>query len=78
MKTLTLDLIFFFKPPRRTVVLNVKNPPKHKFVYGDFTSFSMEVFENSHNFRFRLPVLHIQNLSNRCRHKYDSSFSRIF
>ena len=33
----------------------------------------MEVCANSHNFRFRLPALHIQNLSNRCRHKYDQS-----
>ena len=32
----------------------------------------------STSFRFRLPVLHIQNLSNHCRHKYDSSISRIF
>ena len=61
-----------------TVVPNVKNPPKHKFAQGDFTSFSMEVSANSHNFRFRLPALHIQNLSNRCRHTYDSSISRIF
>jgi hypothetical protein len=61
-----------------TVVSNVKNPPKHKFAQCDFTSFSMEVSANSHNFRFRLPALHIQNLSNRCRHKYDSLISRIF
>ena len=61
-----------------TVVLNVKIPPKHKFVQGDFTSFSMEVSANSHTFRFRFPALHIQNLSNRYRHKYDSSISQIF
>ena len=30
-----------------------KNPPKHKFAQGDFTSFSVEVSANSHNFRFR-------------------------
>ena len=29
-----------------------KNPLKHKFAYGDFTSFSMEVSASSHNFRF--------------------------
>ena len=34
--------------------------------------------ENFHNFHFRLPALHIQSLSNRCRHKYGSSFSRDF
>ena len=50
-----------------TVVPNVKNPPKHNFALGVFTSFSMEVFGNSRNFRFRVPEIHIQNLSNRCR-----------
>ena len=62
----------------RTVVSNVENPPKNRFTQGDFTRFSMQVSENSHNFRFRLPVLHIQNLSNRCRHKYDPPISRFF
>jgi hypothetical protein len=61
-----------------TVVPNVKNPPKHNFAQGDFTSFSMEISANSHNFRFRVPEIHIQNLSNRCRHKYDPLISRIF
>ena len=67
-------------PPvrRRTVVSNVENPPKNRFTQGDFTRFSMQVSENSHNFRFRLPVLHIQNLSNHCRHKYDPSISQFF
>jgi hypothetical protein len=50
------------------MVLNVKNPPKHKLAQGDITNFSMEVSADSLNFRFRLPALHIQNLSNRCRH----------
>ena len=45
-----------------TVVPNVKNPPKNNFAQGDFTRFSMEVSANSHNFRFQLPALHIQNL----------------
>jgi hypothetical protein len=58
------------------VVPNVKNPPKHKFALGDFMS--LEVSANSHNFRFRLPALHIQNLSNRCRHNYDQSISQNF
>ena len=51
---------------------------KYKLAQGDYTRFSIEVFANSHNFRFRLPALHIQNLSKRCRHKYDQSISRIF
>ena len=38
----------------------------------------MQVSANSLNFRFCLPALHVQNLSNRCRHKYDQSISRIF
>jgi hypothetical protein len=29
------------------------------------------------SFRFRMAELHIQNLSNRCRHKHDLSISRI-
>ena len=65
-------------PPPRTVVPNVENPPKNKFTQGAFTRFSMQVSENFHIFRFRLPVIHIQNLSNRCRHKYDPSISRVF
>ena len=63
---------------QRTVVPNSENPPKNKFNQGDFTRFSIQVFENFHNFRFRLPVLHIQNLSNRCRHNYDPSISQLF
>ena len=38
----------------------------------------MQVSANSHNFRFRLPVLHNQNLSNLCRHKHNSWISRFF
>ena len=38
----------------------------------------MQVSANLHYFRFRLPVLHIQNLSNHCWHKYDPTISRIF
>ena len=69
---------FVSRTQRCTVVPNVKNPPKHKFAQGDFTRFSMKVSANSHNFRFQLPALHIQNLSNRCRHKYYQSISQIF
>ena len=47
---------------------------KNKFTQIYFTSFSV----NLHNVRFRLPALHIQNLSNHCRHKYDPSISRDF
>ena len=74
-------LLSFFKvdvAQYRTVVPNVKNPPKHKFAQGDFTSFSMEVSLNSHNFRLRVPEFQIQNLSNRYRHKNDLLISRIF
>ena len=56
-----------------TVVPNVKNPPKHKFSQSDFKSFSMEISANSHNFRFQMPVLHVQNLANCYRHKYNSA-----
>ena len=38
----------------------------------------MQVSANLHNFRFRVPEFHIQNLSNRCRCKYDQLISRIF
>ena len=44
---------------RRTVVPNVKNPPKNKFTQGDFTRFSMQVSEIFRNFRFWLAALHI-------------------
>ena len=76
---------FFFELRRRVraPVLSVlhsgskcQKATKNKSTQGDFTSFSMEVCANSHNFRFRLYALHIQNLSNRCRHKYDSSQRR--
>ena len=39
----------------------------------------MKVSANSHKFLFRsLRALDIQNLSNRCRHDYDPSISRVF
>ena len=38
----------------------------------------MQVSANLHNFRFRVPALHIQNLSNCCGCRYDPSISRIF
>ena len=53
-------------------------PAENKFTQSAFTSFSMQVSANLHNFRFRVPELHIQNLSNRCRCKYDPIISRIF
>ena len=46
-------------------------PAENKFTQSYFTSFSIQVSANSHNFRFRsLRVLHIQKISNCCRHKY--------
>ena len=78
---------FFFELRRRVraPVLSVlhtdskcQKAVKNKSTQGDFTSFSMQVSANSHNFRFRLYALHIQNLSNRCIHKYDPTISRIF
>ena len=39
-------------------------PAKNKFIQRDFTSFQMKVSANLHDFRFRLPALDIQNLSN--------------
>ena len=62
---------------RTTVVPKRKNPPKidsHKV-----SSRVFQVSANSKNFRFRLlHELHIQNLSNHCRHKYDPSFHEFF
>ena len=53
-------------------------PAENKFTQSGLTSFSMQVSANSNSFRFRLcQALHIQNLSNRCRYKYDPSISRI-
>ena len=37
-----------------------------------------QVSSNLHKFCIRLLPFHIQNLSNRCRHKYDLSIWRIF
>ena len=54
-------------------------PAESKFTQSDVTSFYRQVFANLHNFRFRsFCVLHIQNLSNRCRHRYDLSTSQNF
>ena len=54
-------------------------PAENEFNQSDFTSFSLQVTAISHNFRFRsLRTLHIQNLSNHCRHKNDPSVSRNF
>jgi len=55
-----------------------RKPAENKLTPGDFTSFSICVSAILHNFRYRFPALHIQNLSNHCRHEYDSSISRIF
>ena len=45
----------------------------------EFTNFSIQVLEDWLDFCFRsLHALHIENLSNCCRHKYDQSISRIF
>ena len=54
-------------------------PARNKLTWCDFTSCFSQVSANSHNFRFRsYRALLIQNLSNRSRHKYDPSISRIF
>ena len=54
-------------------------PAENKFNRSGFTRFNMQVSSNSKRFLFRLlPSLHIQNLSNRCRHEYDPSISQIF
>ena len=44
-----------------------------KFIQSDFTSFSMQVSANLHNFRFRLPA----DLSNHCKH-YITNFWNLF
>ena len=51
-----------------TVISNGKKPLKKSSTKVIFTSFSLQVSVNLHNFRFRLPALHIQNLWNRCIH----------
>ena len=52
---------------------------QNKFTQSDFTNFSMQVSENSNNFRFHsLHALRIQNLSNRCRYDNDPSISWVF
>ena len=53
-------------------------PAGNKFTQSGFPSFSMQFSANLHIFRFRVPELHIHNLSNRYRHKHDSLISRIF
>ena len=57
---------------RRTVGPNGQKPAKL-----DFTSFSKQVSADSHGVR-SLHSLHIQSLSNCCRHNYDRSSSGIF
>ena len=45
----------------------------------DFTNFCKRVSVSSNSIRFRSwRALHIRNLSNRCKHEYDPSISRIF
>ena len=38
----------------------------------------MQVSTNIHNFRFRVPELHIENLSNRCRRVNYTIFKILF
>ena len=47
---------------RHKVVPNGKKPAEKSLTKVIFTSFSMQVSIDLHNFRFRLPALHIQNL----------------
>ena len=61
-----------------TVISNGKKPLKKSSTKVIFTSFSLQVSVSLHNFRFRLPALHIQDLWNRCIHKYNPTISRIF
>ena len=63
---------------RSTVVPNGGKPLKKSLTKVIFMSFSLQVSVNLHNFCFRLPTLHIQNLWNRCKHMYDPTISRIF
>ena len=61
----------------RTEVPNVKNPPKTSSL-DVFLRFFFRISAYSNDFRFRsLHALHIQNLSNCCRHNYDQSISRF-
>ena len=54
-------------------------PAKNKLRWSDFTNAFMQVSVYSNSFHFRsFWALHIQNLSNCCRYKYDPSISRIF
>ena len=54
-------------------------PTINKFASMFFTSFSKQVVTDSQNLHFRsFYVLHIQNLSSCCKHKYDQSISQVF
>ena len=54
-------------------------PTEIKLPWCDFTSFSKQVSANSHNFCFQsFRALHIENVSNCCRHKDDQPISRVF
>ena len=54
-------------------------PAENKFTQSGFTNSSMQIPAYSDSFRFRSYLaLHIQNMSNCCRHKYDPSISRFF
>ena len=50
-------------------------PAKNKLFRSDFTNFSRSITSKLHHFRFRW--LHIQILSNWCKHKCDQSLSQI-
>ena len=62
-----------------TAVLNGWNTPIINSLWSYFTNFSEIMSTDTHNFRFwSLHTLHIEYLSNCCRHKYDQSISRFF
>ena len=54
-------------------------PAKNKIAWCDFTSFSKQVSANPHSYCLQsFFALHIQNVSNCCRHKDDQPISRVF
>ena len=62
-----------------TMVSNCYNPPEISSLDVISRKFPCRVLHIQIRFRFRsFLALNNQNLSNRCRHKYDSSISRIF
>ena len=60
------------KPAASASAKNKTSEPRKPRWFHEFSHFSIFTFH------IRLPEVYIQNLSNRCRQKYDPTISRIF